>query len=214
MSRKRFSFAGTLLLAGAVAFMKPGLSAAQHGGGHVGPPRMTPYIKNPYSMNPYMSGNPYPSGNSDAGSLLMSPGTGGAPAAAPGNAYGGMGSGQPQTGERPRIEPATLFGLPAENGHLQWPLGLRILAPANETKALRGQLEVVLSFVAMQAAEGQVNSAFIDEGLEAVREFRQLLRPCEGTMADVTYTDAMRFLNRAQRGLTRIKEAAGRDAYP
>ena len=46
---------------------------------------------------------------------------------------------------------------------------------------------------------------FIDEGLHAVRDLRQFLKPREGTMADVTYTDALRFLNRAERGLTKIK---------
>ena len=36
MFHKRFSFAGTLLLGGAVVLMAPGLSQAQHGGGHGG----------------------------------------------------------------------------------------------------------------------------------------------------------------------------------
>ena len=36
MFHKTFSFAGTLLLGGAVVLMAPGLSQAQHGGGHGG----------------------------------------------------------------------------------------------------------------------------------------------------------------------------------
>jgi hypothetical protein len=99
---------------------------------------------------------------------------------------------------------ATLFGLPAENGHVLWPLGLRIL-PTHETKPLREQLEVVLYFVATQAAEGKVNHLFIDFGLQAVRDLRQLLKTQESTMHTVTYTEAMRFLDRAERGLTKIK---------
>ena len=61
------------------------------------------------------------------------------------------------------------------------------------------------TLVATQAAAGQANRVFIDEGLHAVRDLRQLLKPREGAMADVTYADAMRFLNRAERGLSKIK---------
>ena len=64
-----------------------------------------------------------------------------------------MGDGRSGTGQTAPIAAATLFGLPAENGRVQWPLGLRILPPGNETKALRDQLELVLYFVATQAAE-------------------------------------------------------------
>ena len=147
-----------------------------------------------------MSGNSYGSGSSS-----MSSDPSGASAGYGGQGYGGTGYGQSGIGQTASIAPSTLFGLPAQGGHLQWPLGLRTLPPANETKALRQQLDLVLSFVATQAAAGQVNRAFIDEGLEAVRDFRRLLRPREGAMADVTYTDAMRFLDRAERGLTKIK---------
>jgi hypothetical protein len=87
---------------------------------------------------------------------------------------------------------------------VQWPLGLRILQPADETKASREQLELVLYFVATQAAEGRVNRTFVDFGLQAVRDLRQLLQR-EGAMPAFTYTEAMRFLDRAERGLTKVK---------
>ena len=112
--------------------------------------------------------------------------------------------GQSGTGQTAPIAAATLFGLPAEKGRLQWPLGLQIL-PSNETKPLREQLELVLYYVATQAAEGKVNRVFIEFGLQAVRDLRQLLRPRESTMHAVTYVEAMRFLDRAERGLTQIK---------
>jgi hypothetical protein len=125
------------------------------------------------------------------------------------------GYGQPGTGQSAPIAAATLFGLPADNGRVQWPLGLRIL-PTDETKPLREQLELVLYFVGTQAAEGKVNRVFIDFGLEAVRDLRQLLRPRESTMHAVTYTEAMRFLDRAERGLTKIRmiETSPGGAYP
>ena len=105
----------------------------------------------------------------------------------------------------PRLAAATLFGLPAENGRVQWPFGLESLSPPDETKALRDQLELVLYFAATQAAEGKVNRVFIDFGLQDVRHLRQLLRRSEGAMHPNTYAEAMRFLDRAERGLTRIK---------
>ena len=127
-----------------------------------------------------------------------------------------MGDGRSGTGQTAPIAAATLFGLPAENGRVQWPLGLRILPPGNETKALRDQLELVLYFVATQAAEGKVNPAFIDFGLQAVHDLRELLRPRRWRMASFTYTEAMRFLDRAERGLTRMKmiETSPDGAYP
>jgi hypothetical protein len=115
-----------------------------------------------------------------------------------------MGYGQSGTGQSPPIAAAALFGLPAENGRVQWPLGLRIL-PTDETKTLREQLGVVLYFVATQAAEGKVNRVFIGFGLDAVRDLRRLLRPRESTVHAVTYAETVRFLDRAERGLTKIK---------
>ena len=126
-----------------------------------------------------------------------------------------MGYGQSGTGQSAPIAAATLFGLQAENWRLQWPLGLRIL-PTDETKTLREQLEIVLYFVATQAAKGKVNRLFIDFGLDAVRDLRRLLRPRESTMHAVTYAEAMRFLDRDERGLTKIKmiDTSPGGAYP
>jgi hypothetical protein len=168
---------------------------------------MNPYAGSSHLMNPYMSGNPYRYGNSYAlGSSPMNSGTSGEFVGYGGQGYGGTEYGQPGASRTGRLAPATLFGLPSEDGRVQWPLGLRVLGPADETKALREQLEAVLYFVATQAAEGRVNPTFINFGLRAVRELRRLLRPREGTIATFTCTEAMRFLNRAERGLIQIKK--------
>ena len=116
----------------------------------------------------------------------------------------------------PRLAAATLFGLPAENGRVQWPFGLESLTPSEEAKALRDQLELVLYIVATQAAEGKVNRVFIDFGLQAVGDLRQLLRRSQGATHPDTYAEATRFLDRAERGLITIKRM-GTDpggAYP
>jgi len=121
---------------------------------------------------------------------------------------------QAQDGTSP-IAAASLFGLPAANGRVQWPMGLSIL-PTNEAKPLCDQLEVVLYYVATQAAEGKVNPLFIDFGLQAVDDLRQLLKPRELRMTEATYAEAVRFLDRAERGLTKIKtmETSPGGAYP
>ena len=122
------------------------------------------------------------------------------------------GSGQQGAGQSGSIAPATLFGLPSSKGHVQWPLALRILSPGSEAKALRDQLELVLYFVASQAAEGQVSQGFIDLGLQAVRDLRQSLQPLRREYDRLPihgdpYREAMRFLDRAERGLNRIKNS-------
>jgi hypothetical protein len=124
--------------------------------------------------------------------------------------------GAPAPDSTPRLAAATLFGLPAENGRVRWPFGLESLSPPDETKALRDQLELVLYFVATQAAESRVNRVFIDFGLQDVRDLRQLLRRSEGAMHPNTYAEATRFQDRAKRGFTRIKtmEPGPARAYP
>jgi len=162
---------------------------------------VNPYTMNSYRVSPSMSGNSNMYGDS---SLTWS-GTSDNVAEYGGQGHGDLGYGQPRTGQAAPIAAATLFGLPAENGRVQWPLGLRILKPADETRALREQLELVLYFAATQAAEGHVNRTFIDFGLQAVRDLRQLLRPRAGAMPAFTYSEGMRFLDRAERGLTKIR---------
>jgi len=109
--------------------------------------------------------------------------------------------------ETPRLAGAALFGLPTKDGRVQWPFGLESLTPSEESKALRNQLELVLDIVAAQAAEGQTNRVLIGFGLGSVRDLRQLLKESAGGMHPKTYAEASRFLDRAERGLTRLKAA-------
>jgi hypothetical protein len=105
----------------------------------------------------------------------------------------------------PRLAGAALFGLPTEYGRVRWPFGLESLTPSDEAQALRDRVELVLDVVAEQAAEGQVNRVLIDFGAGAVRDLRQLLKDGERSMHPKTYAEAARFLDRAERGLTRLK---------
>jgi hypothetical protein len=109
--------------------------------------------------------------------------------------------------EVPRLAGAALFGLPTKDGRVQWPFGLESLTPSEESGALRNQLELVLDVVAQQATEGQVNGVLINFGVGAVHDLRQMMRQSKGTMHPKTYAEAERFLDRAERGLTRLKGA-------
>jgi hypothetical protein len=109
----------------------------------------------------------------------------------------------------PRPAGAALFALPTQYGRVRWPFGLESLTPSDEAQALRDQLELVLNVVAAQAAEGQANRVLIDFGVRAVRDLRQLLREDKRSMHPQTYAEAARFLDRAERGLTRLKAAEG-----
>jgi hypothetical protein len=107
--------------------------------------------------------------------------------------------------QMPRLAGAALFGLPTKSGRVQWPFGLEGLTPSEEAQALRDQLELVLDVVAAQAAEGQVNRVLIGFGLGCVGDLRQMLKQEQGGMNPKTYAEATRFLDRAERGLNRLK---------
>ena len=89
-----------------------------------------------------------------------------------------------------------------------------MLPPALETKTLRDQLDELLPTLAAQATLGQPTPALVQQGVDAVRQFRKLLRPREGTIAEVTYTDAMRFLDRVERALTTLQTTSSNARYP
>jgi hypothetical protein len=99
---------------------------------------------------------------------------------------------------------ATLFGLPADHGRVKWPLGLQVLRPSGEATALREQFELVLYYVANEAANGKVNPVLNDIGLETVRKLRQLVKSRKETMRAAAYAEATRFLDRAEGSLTEI----------
>jgi hypothetical protein len=162
------------------------------------------------------------------GSMYLHPTPFGSPAAAPhSNAYApgpaptrsilrGAGPAQEVSddeqsdADRPRrLAAASLFGLSAENGRVQWPLGLRLLPPGEPT-AVRDQLEVVLFLVATQSTDGAVNPTFIQLGVEAASDLRQWLRRRQWVMPENTYAEATRFLNRAERGLILIRASETR----
>jgi hypothetical protein len=82
------------------------------------------YMMNAYMMSSYMNGNmmnPYMSGGM-SGNSYGSGSASGYDSSSASAGSGGTGYGQAGSGQTASIEPSVLFGLPAANGHLQWPL--------------------------------------------------------------------------------------------
>jgi hypothetical protein len=92
------------------------------------------------------------------------------------------------------------LGLPHEQGHLSWPLGLRVLAPAAKVEGLRRQIESLVQVAASQAAHGEVRSTTVELAADATNQLRELLKKADGTgvLAEQTRIDARRFLNRVE----------------
>jgi tetratricopeptide (TPR) repeat protein len=96
---------------------------------------------------------------------------------------------------------------------VKWPIGLWLVS--DESEGSRDQLELAMNYATREAAEGRVNHVVIDFGLDAVVDLRQQLLPKKGMMSPQSYAEAMRFLNRAERGFTRMKRMVSgpRGAY-
>jgi hypothetical protein len=88
------------------------------------------------------------------------------------------------------------LGLPTEGGRLNWPLGLRMLAPATKAQALRQQLEGLLRTTASQSAYRTAQPATLAEATRVSAELRILLRQSGSVaMADHTLREARHFLD-------------------
>jgi hypothetical protein len=99
-------------------------------------------------------------------------------------------------------------GVPAKNGHLKWPLGLRILAPAPQAAMLRRQIDGILQLDTTQSG-GQLSAKDVRSATEATEQLRALLRKNSGrvAMAEATYRDATQFLDQLDLVLLSMKDS-------
>jgi hypothetical protein len=98
------------------------------------------------------------------------------------------------------------LGVPTKNGHLSWPLGLRIVAPAPTAAALRQQIDGILQLAATQPS-GKLSAGDVELATSAAEQLRGLLKKNSGSvaMAESTYRDANRFLDRLEVSLLAMK---------
>jgi hypothetical protein len=99
------------------------------------------------------------------------------------------------------------LGVPTENGQLQWPLGLRVLAPATKAEALRHQVDMLVKQAAAQFASGKASPATVEAAMNATGQLRDLMRHGGGSaaIAEQTRRDAADFLNRLDTALLAMK---------
>jgi hypothetical protein len=191
-------------------FFNMGLGAAYPGRGYLGGGP----LYNPYAGYAMMSmGNSYSGGSSGGGRSSGSGSYGSG-----GGSYGGGGGSQDYSSSAANsyqpYAPASLmaynqqassasrpgsalesFGVPFEGGKPAWPLGLRILAPAAETDALRRQVDALMGLTTAQP-DGRLPSDAVQEASRALARLRTLLAAQQEGMAAATYEQADRFLKK------------------
>jgi hypothetical protein len=99
------------------------------------------------------------------------------------------------------------FGVTTQGGKPAWPLGIRILAPASEARALARQVDALLEWSAAKGG-GLADPNGAREAGRAVARLRVLLADQQAGMAGATYGKADRFLKRLQRAFKALERQA------
>ncbi len=160
---------------------------------------------------PYSSGTSYAVPGGYGGLQGSMPGYASMEKGAPSSSQGSPAESPPVSKEMSFSSLLTASGVPNENGQLRWPLGLRILA-AQETDALREQVNVLFHEAASQAAGGSVNAHLIQELDHAVNRLRTLLLKDKTErlgMPLAVYNESERFLNQLEHGAQVLKAGLG-----
>jgi hypothetical protein len=98
-------------------------------------------------------------------------------------------------------------GLLRDAGNLDWPLGLRNLAPAGETRVLRQQVDALLATSKKQAvAAGRVDAGLLNELGRNVAALRRLLADQVGDFSFNQYTEAKQFLRQLDDAVTTLQQ--------
>lgn len=94
-----------------------------------------------------------------------------------------------------------LLGFIMSDGHLDWPLGVRILAPSDQTLLLQRRIDSMLVLMAYEAANGQLDSTLVQESRRSIAELRSRLDGRSTDLAQPTYQEARWFLDQLDRSL-------------
>jgi hypothetical protein len=190
----------------------PYLAAAY---GSFGNPYVNPYAySNPYqsgygapATNSYGYANPYtPSSNGYGASYGSSQGYGASYGSSQNNqpnipAYTSPGAVQPT--QEPLL---AALGVPNTDGSVQWPLALRVMPPQKK-KELLDPLEAQLQIIAQQSAAGKANPTTVREARDSVDRLFGYLRSHRLDIAEGSFKEARRFLERIDASLDSMKSA-------
>jgi hypothetical protein len=186
-----------------------GLGGGFRGAGYPG--AWTMY--NPYGGYGMMSsGSSYGGGGSYGGGPYAGGGQGSSNYASPYQPYGAdaaslMPYGQPAPATTRPDAVLESFGVTTQGGKPAWPLGIRILAPASEARALARQVDALLEWSEAKGG-GLADPDGAREAERAVARLRVLLADQQAGMAGATYDNADRFLKGLHRALKALKRQA------
>jgi hypothetical protein len=156
----------------------------------------SPGYNNPYAGYPKSStsGGGYPAGGYSGGAYPSASGES-ANYSTSGNADG---NDEPQPSLR--TTPKGLAGLFVGDGTLDWPLGLRILPPAEETQVLRKEIETFLRAALKGLGSGKAPASALKEARLDIARFQRLLTRHADRLpvSGYTVTEAKRYLRRLQ----------------
>ena len=88
----------------------------------------------------------------------------------------------------------TAAGLPNRDGHLSWPLALRMLRPDGETRDLRRQIDTLVQGLAAQRLASEPSSGFIQEAEVALEKLRLLAERERHSFSSRSYREVEHFL--------------------
>jgi hypothetical protein len=126
------------------------------------------------------------------------------------NSYGGGGNGSGYSMQPPPPPPRSMQsyaplqqgGVSAPSGELlNWPVGLRVIGPSQETQALRQEIDYEVRLTLEQAARGPVDTNLLAQTHRAVGQMRRLLEDSEWKLSRGIVLDARQFLDRLAEAL-------------
>jgi hypothetical protein len=161
--------------------------------------------KNPYWYPPYNTSYPYPP--DQAYPYPPYP----VPPPYPAPPWGGPGMGgeggieaplPPEKGDAPAIN---ALGLPSANGHIDWPLGIRLLPRTSEAHVWQQQIDNLLPTAVAQAREGKAKPETVAEIKRSLDNLSDLLHSRAGNMPVNAATEAERFLQQLSASVKLLK---------
>jgi hypothetical protein len=92
--------------------------------------------------------------------------------------------------DAPKKQDAVLsaFGVPNENGAIEWPLAFRLMPP--DRRQVLEKLESQLRVVASQTATGKASPVVVNEARRSIEELQSWLKSRRLDLASATYTEA------------------------
>lgn len=115
---------------------------------------------------------------------------------------------QAQAAEKPRESTnlLTAYGVPNDEGRIQWPVGLRVLGPATTTDPMRQRIDsLVTTLLGQKYQYGHVDVSIVQETTHAVDALRRQLAERSTDLSFLSYQDSRNFLAHLQDALKKLE---------